>query len=436
MKKAVVVLILFLFINSLSNSTYAQINVKDFGAKGDGVILDTRPIQDAIDKASEKGGGTVDVPAGTYLIGTLILKNNIELHLQPGAVLLGSPDYKDYTEIIHKFESRTNGLYGKYFMIFAEGANNISITGTGIINGNGLTNFQQVYPMNLRPTTIRLVDCENVSIRDVHLLEAASMTLHLLGCRTVNIDGIIIDNNVQFNRDGLDIDCCRGVTLSNSHFSTGDDAVVMKSTSDVICQDITITNCVISSKAACAIKMGTESNGGFKNITVSNCTIKDLSIHTGIELMAVDGGMMQNILLENITMENVATPFFIRTGIRAKPYKTGQYVSKIDDVRDIFLNNIIVVNAKFPSSIMGLHNRKIKNIVINNYSVRNSETQNAVSYNEVPFEEFSYPMAIMFKNLPAYGLYCRNVEELHLQNLTMYSAGNEVQACPHFRQGK
>ena len=432
MKKVLAVFILILLMNSLSNSTYAQINIKDFGAKGDGVILDTRSIQDAIDKAFEKGGGTVDVPAGTYLIGTLILKDNIELHLQPGSVLLGSPDFKDYTEIIHKFQSRTNGLYGKYFMIFAEGANNISITGSGIINGNGLTNFQQIRPMNQRPMTIRLVDCENVLIRDVHLLEAASMALHLLGCRTVNIDGIVIEENIIFNRDGLDIDCCQGVKLSNSQFSTGDDAIVMKSTSDVICQDITITNCIINSKAACALKIGTESNGGFKNITVSNCTIKDLTVHTGIELMAVDGGMMQNILFENITMENVATPFFIRTGIRAKPYMTGQYVSKIDEVRDIFLNNISVINAKLPSSIMGLHNRKIKNIVITNYSVRNSETQNAVSYNEVPFEEFSYPMAIMFSNLPAYGLYCRNVEELHLQNITMYSAENEVRPAITF----
>jgi polygalacturonase len=107
--------------------------------------------------------------------------------------------------------------------------------------------------MNLRPTTVRLVDCENVLIRDVHLLEAANMALHLLGCRNVNIDGIVIQENVMFNRDGLDIDCCQGVKLSNSQFSTGDDAIAMKSTSDVICQDIAISNCIINSKAACAI---------------------------------------------------------------------------------------------------------------------------------------------------------------------------------------
>jgi hypothetical protein len=354
----------------------------------------------------------------------LILKDNVNLHLQTGAVLLGSPDYKNYTEIIHKFESRTNGLYAKYFMIFAEGAKNISITGSGTINGNGLHHFLEDNPQNLRPFLVRLVKCENVTIRDVQLLESANWTLHLLGCTDVNIDGVVFENGVDGNRDGLDIDCCQRVTVSNSRFSTGDDAIVLKASSDVLCQDIVITNCNIRTRAS-AIKTGTESNGGFKNITVSNCVIKDLPRHAGIELMTVDGGIMQNILIENITMENVATPIFIRVGIRARPFMNGQYVNRIDDVKDITLNNISVLNAKLPSSIMGLHNKKIKNLTIHNYTVRNIGIQKSVAYNQVPFEEFAYPAAVMFKNLPVYGLYCRNVEELHLQNLNLYSTEKE-----------
>lgn len=424
MKKKIVMISSCILLSSLFLNVSAQYDVRKFGAKGDGAILDTRSIQGAIDKAYGDGGGTVEISPGTYMIGTLILKDNVDLHLQTGAVLLGSPDYRDYTEIIHKFESRTNGLYAKYFMVFAEGAKNISITGSGTINGNGLKNFLKSDPQNLRPFTIRLVNCENVTIKDVNLLEAANWTLHLLGCRDVNVDGVVIENGVDSNRDGLDIDCCQRVTVSNSRFSTGDDAIVMKASSDVLCQDIAITNCLIRTRAS-AIKTGTESNGGFKNITVSNCIIKDLPRHAGIELMTVDGGIMQNILIENIIMENVATPIFIRLGIRARPYKSGQYVNKVDDVKDISINNISVINAKLPSSIMGLHNKKIKNVTINNYTVRNSEIQKPIPYNKVPFEEFSYPMAIMFENLPAYGLYCRNVEELHLQNLIMYSPENE-----------
>jgi hypothetical protein len=419
------VIIILSLINLLAISANAQFNVKDFGAKGNGTALETKSIQLAIDKAFENGGGIVEVPAGTFLIGTLILKDNVELHLQPGAVLLGSPDFKNYAEIIHKMDSRTNGLYAKHFMIFAEGAKNISITGTGIIHGNGLENFQESDPQNERPFMIRLVDCENILIRDVKLLESANWTLHLLGCRDVNIDGVAIENGTDSNRDGLDIDACNRVTVSNSRFLTGDDAIVMKSTNNILCQNITITNCVIRTNAS-AVKTGTESNGGFKNITVSNCILRDIPRHAGIELMTVDGGIMQNILFENITMENVATPFFIRLGNRARPFKSGQYVDHLDDVKDIVLNNITVINAKLPSSIMGLHAKKIRNISINNYTVRYIEAEKPVPYNKVPFEEFSYPAANVFKNLPAYGIYCRNVDELYMQNIFMYSADDET----------
>ncbi|HXL58223.1 MAG TPA: glycoside hydrolase family 28 protein [Chitinophagaceae bacterium] len=421
MIKFAAVIVSFVFYSPILN---AQYNVKTFGAKGDGVTLDTRSIQQAINKAYESKGGVVNVPTGIYNIGTLVLKDNIELHLDAGATLLGSPNYRDYTEVNQKFESRTKDLYAKYFMIFAEGAKNISITGLGTIYGNGLKHFQETRPQNLRPYMIRLVNCDYVTIRDVHLLESANWTLHILGCKDVNISGVNIETNSEGNRDGLDIDACQRVSVSNSRFSTTDDAIVMKATTDILCQDIAITNCMLRSQGS-AIKTGTESNGGFKNITVSNCVIKDIPVHAGIELMTVDGGMMQSILLENITMENVATPFFIRLGIRARPYRTGQYVSRVDDVRDIYLNNISVINAKLPSSVIGLHSKKIKNITINNYTVRYAATQEALAYNKVPFEDFEYPAAMMFSKLPAYGLYCRSAEDIHLQNVNIYSAENE-----------
>ena len=417
--------ILAVILNLFAVSILAQYNVGKFGAKGNGIDLDTPAFQKAVDEAFKNGGGTVEVPAGTFLIGTVILKDNVGIHLQPGSTILGSPDYNDYTEITHDYDSRTNGLYAKYFIFFAEGAGNISITGTGSVDGNGLKNYQRSDPQNLRPFMIRLVNCHDVTIRDIRLLESANWTLHLLGCRNVIVDGIVIENKTRSNRDGIDIDACNRVTVSNSLFSTGDDAIVMKSTNDTLCQNITITNCIISTTAS-GIKTGTESNGGFRNITVSNCILRDIPVHSGIELMTVDGGSMQNILLENITMENVATPFFVRLGNRTRPYKPGQYVDKVGNVSDIMLNNIIVLNAGLPSAIMGLHSKKVRNITINNYTVRNSVSQNPVGYNAVPFEEFSYPAANVFKNLPAFGIYARNVEELHLSNVYMYCAENET----------
>jgi len=424
-------IILSIFIIAFYFNANAQYNVKEFGAKGDGKTLDTHSIQNAIDKAYENGGGVVEVPAGTYKIGTLILKDNINLHVQAGAVLLGSPDYNDYTEINQKFESRTNGLYAKTFMIFAEDAKYISITGEGTINGNGVEHFQETKPQNRRPYLIRLVNCEKVILKDIHLMESANWTLHLLGCKDVNVDGVFIQTTAEGNRDGLDIDACQRVTVSNCKINTTDDAIVMKASCDVMCQDITITNCILRS-AGSAIKTGTESNGGFKNITVSNCVVKDIKAHTGIELMTVDGGIMQNIVIDNITMENVVTPIYIRIGLRSRPYKKGQYVNQIGDVKSIHLNNISVLEASRPSSIMGLHHKRIENISITNYSVKYTEKQEAIAYNKVPYEEFSYPMAKQFKNLPAYGLYCRNVNELYLSNINIKPIDGETRSALTF----
>jgi hypothetical protein len=133
--------------------------------------------------------------------------------------------------------------------------------------------------------------------------------------------------------------------------------------------------------------------------------------------MTVDGGFLQNIFIDNIVMENIATPIFIRLGQRARPYKKGQYVSKIEEVRNIHLSNITVRDAKLPSSIIGLHHKRIRDVSIDNYFVSNSESQTALPYSKVPFEEFSYPAANVFKNLPAYGFYCRNINGLEFSNL-------------------
>jgi polygalacturonase len=379
------VCVLAIFCFAFYQGINGQYNVRTFGAKGDGITMDTRAIQKAIDKAYENKGGVVEVSAGTYKIGTLFLKDNVELHLQHGSTLLGSADYKDYAVVRQQMPSRTRDLYAKYFMIFAEGVNNIAITGSGTIHGNGLKHFLEERPQNLRPYMIRLVSCNNVTVKGVKLLEAANWTFHLLNCKDVSIDGIVIENRGEGNRDGLDIDACERVTVANSRFSTTDDAIVMKATNDTLCRDISISNCLFREIGGSAIKTGTESNGGFKNITVSNCVIKDIDHHAGIELMTVDGGMMQNILFDNITMDNVATPFFIRLGIRSRPYKPGQYVNHIDEVRDIQLNNISVVNAKLPSSIIGLHSKKISNISVTNYTVRNAVAQQAVAYNQGDF---------------------------------------------------
>ena len=421
----IISLICFNFFTVITASEY---NVKNNGAVGNGIVLDTESIQKTIDKAYNNGGGIVVVPTGIYKVGTIFLKSNVTLHLQTGATILGSPDIKDYSEISYNMESRTNKLYVKYAVIFAEDAKNIAITGFGIINGNGAENFQITRPQNKRPYLIRLVNCKNIKIKDVQLLKSANWTFHLLGCQDVNIDGIKILNTTENgNRDGLDIDACKNVTVSNSKISSIDDAIVLKSTNNIICENITITNCSLSSHAS-AIKTGTESNGGFKNITVSNCVIKNIPVHSGIELMTVDGGDLQNITISNIVMDNVATPIFVYLGNRSRPFKKGQYVKKISRVNDIYFDNITITNAKLPSGVIGINNRRVKNISFNNISIKYSETINTVplKVNAVPHKDLSYPMAIMHgTNLPAYAFYCRNVNGLIFNNIITYSAKGE-----------
>ena len=402
----------------------AQYDVRKFGAVGNGMALDTRSIQRSIDSAGNNGGGIVYVPAGIYKIGTVILRSNVELRMLPGSLIIGSENVNDYTAVHQKYESRTRDLYARYFMFFAENETNISITGAGKIDGNGLKHFQEERPQNVRPFMMRFVNCTHVLLKQVQLIESANWTLHLLACSNVNIDGISIVATAEGNRDGIDVDACKNVTIANSYISTTDDAIVMKATSDDVCSDIAIINCVLSSNGS-AIKTGTESNGGFRNITVSNCVIKNIPIHAGIELMTVDGGEMKNILIQNISMDSVATPFFIRIGARARPYKSGQYVQRLGDVAGISLNNINVLNAKLPSSIIGLGNKKMINISVTGYTARYIESKMGLAYNKVPSLEFEYPAANMFAGLPAFGIYCRDISGLLLRDIKLFASGPE-----------
>jgi len=395
-------------------------NVKKFGAVGDAVTLDTKAIQSAVDACGAAGGGRVIVPAGRYLVGCIELRNNINLHLSAGAILLGSTQQKDYTIKTPTYQSRTNDLYVNKSIIYAEKVHHVSITGTGIIDGQGRAkSFARVRPQTGRPYLARFIQCEDLTIRDVSMLEAANWTCHLLGCKRVLVDGLKIRNTARANRDGLDIDSCNQVTVSNCQISSQDDAIVIKSTTPDKAQNILITNCIISSHAA-GIKMGTESTGGYENITISNCVIKDVNIG-GISLMTVDGGVMNNIVINNIIMNRVKIPFMIRLGNRARPYQNGAPTPGIGTVRGIRISNVVVTDALLPSHFTGLHSKSIENISLSHISIhcKNGYNRKPMDYNKVPFKESDYPGARLFgDNLPASVFYCRNVDGLRIDNVT------------------
>ena len=266
---------------------------------------------------AEAGGGIVSFPAGTYLTGTLFLRSRITCHLEAGAILLGSTDLRDYPAQTPEFRSYTDVNYVDKSLLYAENLRDIAIVGRGTIDGQGEADAYRKKPYKERPYLIRMIECQNVTVKDITLRDSPMWVQHYLACVNVNIDGITVHSIVNQNNDGIDIDCCDRVRISNCDIVSGDDAIVLKSTAPRPCQRVTISNCTISSHCN-ALKCGTESTGGFKDITISNCTVYDTRLG-GLALELVDGGILDRVSVSNITMTNTGGAIFIRLGNRVGP---------------------------------------------------------------------------------------------------------------------
>jgi len=404
-------------------------NILDYNAKGDGITLNTRSIQAAIDACSKSGGGTVWFPAGRYVSGTIYLKSHVTLFLEAGAVLEGSKNLKDYPVTISKVRSYTDNYTDKS-LIYAEGLENISITGNGLIDGNGasfkienmdnddgLRKKDDFFYYKSRPYLIRIINCRNILVRDVTIMNSPMWVQHYLLCEDVNIDGITVDSRVNHNNDGIDIDGCSRVRISNCDIVSGDDAIVLKSTLDKPCKNVTITNCVLSSDCN-AFKMGTETNGGFENIVLSNCTIYDTHL-AAITLQLVDGGTLERVSVSNITMNNVGAAIFIRLGNRARPYNDSLPKPGMGRLSHVIIDNIQATNVgKTGCSITGLPGYMVEDITLSNISLTfegGGTEENAKS--EIPELPSAYPERDMFGDLPAYGFYCRHCRNLRFDNI-------------------
>ena len=396
-------------------------NITDYGAKGDGSTLNTKFIQSAIDDCSKAGGGTVNFPAGRYVSGTLFLKSHVTLNLEAGAILEGSKNLSDYPVTVSNIRSYTDSYTNKS-LIYGDGLENIAITGHGTLDGNGAAfdevthelmkkNLSESY--KIRPYMIRIINCKDILIRDVTILNSPMWVQHYLLCEDVNIEGITVNSRVNHNNDGIDIDACNRVRISNCDIISGDDAIVLKSTLDVPCKNIVVTNCNISSNCN-AFKLGTETNGGFENITFSNSTIYDTGI-SGITLQMVDGGTLDRVSISNITMTNVSNAIFIRLGNRARVFKENMPKPGMGKMSNIIISNIQGDKiGNTGCSITGLPSFPVKNITLENirFSFKGGGTKDLVDL-EIPENPEKYPEQSMFGKLPAYGFYCR-----HLENMT------------------
>ncbi|HWR99655.1 MAG TPA: glycosyl hydrolase family 28 protein, partial [Prolixibacteraceae bacterium] len=364
-----------------SLSGYAkEFNIKEYGAVSDTTVLSTRAIQTAINECS-KEGGTVLFPPGNYLSGTLILKSNVTLSLSKGATLFGSRNLADYLPNIPKYVAlRTAGETKQ--LIYAENEQNISISGEGEINGQGrfFADKKAKGVQYDRPHLIQMINCRKILIENVSLKNSGCWMEHYLACDDLQIRGIKVFNHSNKNNDGIDIDGCHRVIISDVIVDSDDDALCIKSTSGRASENITVSNSILSSHCN-AFKLGTESNTGFKNIAADNLVIKpsivtDKYIYghaegsSGIALEMVDGGILDGIVISNVIIEGTFTPIFIRLGNRARPYRDGQVISRVGKLQNVSISNVTVTGAKnLGCSITGIPGYPVENISLSNISI-------------------------------------------------------------------
>ncbi|MDB6019550.1 MAG: Polygalacturonase [Pedosphaera sp.] len=435
-------------------------NVHDFGAFGDGARLTSAAINRAIDACHARGGGTVYVPPGIYLCGTVELKSNVTLYLEAGATLLGSKKLTDYTP--HPYRSANGGAGGgpafnrdardtsPYHLIFARDAENVALIGPGRLDGQGPAYWvpsgkkplppeeawQEVathaWKAISRPSPmLEFYNCKHLRIEGVQIMNSAGWTLRPADCDNVFIHGITIKNPYGINTDGIDLIGCKNVFISDCLIDTGDDAICLKSQSsygdDVrVSKNITITNCVLT--CCCnGLKFGTASFGRFENITFSNSVIfnEDVELKSrvisGVALEIVDGGSMEGVLISNIRMQRVRTPIFVKIGNR-HPQADGSPGT----IRGIRIENVHATDSILTSSITGQPGCCVEDVTLSGIRIDSEEDGKeewvGLEIHELPK---AYPEARMFGRLPCYGMYCRHVKGLRLRQMEFKAAASE-----------
>jgi polygalacturonase len=435
-------------------------DVRTFGAKGDGKSIDTPAINRAIETAAAAGGGAVYFPSGTYLCYSIRLKNSISLYLDAGAIILaaevppegastGGYDPAGPPQPWEAFQDFGHNHW-RNSLIWGEDLHDISILGPGLIWGKGLSRGEQSeLPHAESPGTgnkaMALKNCRNVTFRDFSMLACGHFALLLTGVDNLTIDGLKIDTN----RDGIDIDCCKNVHISNCTInSPWDDAICPKSSFALgyarATENVTISNCYVtgiydygtlldgtfkrmqyppgSRPPIGRIKCGTESNGGFKNITISNCVFESCR---GLALETVDGAAIEDITISNLTMRGVVhSPLFLRLGTRMR----GPEGAAPGVLKRVILSNIVSSDAvaEYPSIISGVPGKLVEDIKISDmylHQLGGGTKQWAAL--DPPEKESSYPEATMFGILPTRGFFVRHARNLEFSNIEISTAKSD-----------
>jgi polygalacturonase len=443
-------------IKAKSSNIPAIYNVKDFGATGDGHTPDNDAINKAITQAAQAGGGTVYFPAGTYASYSIRLKNHISLYLDQGAVILAAapvagqqgydePEPNDWGDKL-KYQDFGHSHFHNS-LIWGERLEDISIMGTGTINGQGLTR-ETPRKIGEGNKSIALKLCRNVTLKDFTILFGGHMGILATGVDNMTIDNVKEDTN----RDGMDIDCCHNIRISNCTVnSPWDDGICLKSSFALgyarATENVTITNCQVSgfdrgtfingtylrTEASMVpdrqgptgrIKFGTEGNGGFKGITISNCVFQYCR---GLALETVDGGLLEDVTISNITMRDIGnSPIFLRLGARMR----GPANTPVGSLKRILISNINVYNADahFSSMIMGIPGHNVEDVKLNNIRIyyRQIDSPAVKIQNAVAEHITDYPEPQRFGVMPAYGFFIRHAQNIELNNVEVNYLGKET----------
>ncbi|MEZ5105000.1 MAG: glycoside hydrolase family 28 protein [Draconibacterium sp.] len=431
--------------NDINKEVKTGENIVSFGAVGDGKTLNTKSIQAAIDQVNQNGGGRVIVPAGNFLSGSLMIKSGVELYLEKDAVILGSTNPFDY-------------LSGKDLQHFinADNAMNIGITGLGTIDGRGRLlalnidslffagkweepnyNYRRHRPER-RPKLVNFSQCKNIVLDGFTARRSANWVLNFDRCVNMTINNVTVDSDDYWNNDGMDIGDCKNVRITGCYVNSADDGICLKSHHADACNDsIYIANCTVRSSAS-AIKFGTASHGGFKNVKIENIYIFD-TFRSAIALESVDGGILENIEINDITANNTGNAIFIKLGHRNVDGKVGT-------LKNVKISNVVVqvpfgapdlkyeirgpelafFHNTFPASITGLPDHDVENVSLENIRIiYPGRANNGYAHlpvhrlKDVPENESQYPEFSMFGELPSWGFYVRHVKGLSMKNISL-----------------
>jgi polygalacturonase len=433
---------LFLFFSL--TSTAQMLNVRDFGDIenwSDSIV--SPAINAAIDYAAERGGGTIYFPPGIYRSYSIRLKSNVHLYLDAGAEIRAAFPGKDVgydlaEENIHNMYQDFGHSHWKNSLIWGIGLENITISGFGKINGEGLTREESRLP-GVGNKAISLKLCKNVVIKDITMINCGHFALLATGVDNLTLHNLKVDTN----RDGFDIDACRNVRISDCTVnSPWDDAIVLKSSFALgyfrDTENVTITNCFVSGYdkgsvidgsfqreepqapdqgyVTGRIKFGTESSGGFRNITISNCVFERCR---GLALETVDGGFLEDIVINNITMRDIVNaPIFLRLGARMRSPQ-GTPVGRMSRIT---ISNVNVYNAdsRYSSIISGIPGHYIEDVSLNNIRIHfkggGTKEDGLLS---PPENEKLYPEPWMFGTIPASGFFIRHTKNIELNNVQL-----------------